>query len=63
MTEANRKANEPIPDGLLAALAAEPSPWVGAHRMIVARQHARTRAFDDSVVVEAIASELLLLSA
>ncbi len=51
-----------VPEGLLEALTLDPPPEWARYRVAVARQHVDRRAFDDRVVVEAIASELLLLS-
>jgi hypothetical protein len=51
-----------LPEGLLEALTLDPPLEFARHRVAVAREHADRRAYDDRVVVEAIASELLLLS-
>jgi hypothetical protein len=52
-----------VPDGLLEELVARPPAELRSGEVARARQHAEDRHFDDVVVVEEIASQLLLLSA
>lgn len=52
---------DPIPEGLLEALAGV-TPEDGSDRMATARRHAESRSFDEPMVVQAIASELLAMS-
>lgn len=62
MADADINGHPPLPPGLLEALAAEPPAAAFPNRIMRARDHIRSRAFEDSVVVEEIASQLLLLS-
>jgi hypothetical protein len=51
-----------VPDGLLESLAARPADDIRPTEVARAREHAENRAFEDVLVVEAIASQLLQLS-
>ncbi|HUP87064.1 MAG TPA: hypothetical protein VM143_15535 [Acidimicrobiales bacterium] len=66
MAEADRTAARDrtnLPSGLLDDLVAVPPAGSRVDEVARARRLAEVRAFDDGAVVEAIASELLLLSA
>ena len=62
MADAPRTDRPPLPEGLLAELAAP--PVAGARRAEVARarRHAADRSYDDGRVVDEIATQLLALS-
>jgi len=62
MAKGFRTRHRQLPEGLLEALTLDPPPEWARHRVAVAREHADRRAYDDRVVVEAIATELLLFS-
>ena len=51
-----------VADGLLADLAGPPGDRIRAAEVARARRHVATRAYDERPVVEAIATQILLLS-